>query len=379
MPNVDNQRQVSAARYAGPAADIAPVSAGGSEQSKISPAALSTAQDGLSQMLALAMMMGDMQTNSAMTNVEAQQAQRDHMIAEAKAAEERARQAAEEGGFFDKVVGNMGVASVIGLCTFNYELVAADMAAHAARSEKNAGFDGLDALAMTQGPATFLVAEMRKSDVAPEAMRGDVGPKLCEDSDVAKYKKDTLVANLMIAGSVAAPLTGGASTAMIALALAGAAISIAGSQVAKSDVFGASSKWVGLGAEIVGSICSMGAGMGAAPTAGAVAAADAAKSAQALKAAESAKTAANAVKLGTSVLQGADQASMAFVEKDRNLAQVDVKRAQLDQAAQEMLIDAAIAGVKDARKAMDRTIELIRGAIETANQTNVAVAAGGST
>ena len=301
-------------------------------------------------------------------------AELDRKIAERERADAmaKAREAAEKGGVFDWLSKDIGLAGVVGLVTLNYALVAADIAAHKLDVVENVKIDVVDVGAVATGRWEVLAADilLRKTDLAPKEARELLEkcgiPKDApgiSDEDVKPVAKKLLMANLMVASLVATVFSAGTTTG-VCIALAGIAISAAGSKIAEHQlldgVFGkGSSKWIGLGMQIYGAAASGMSGL--------------AKGA-ALGAAE--KAAGAVVHGATAGVRAADQVVLAVHEKERDDANTAAESARLALMRLDRLLEMLIEGIKETTQSSRRAGESLQGAIATANQTHLALAHG---
>src|SRR5688572_605230 len=238
------------------------------------PPSVGQMQDAMSMLYLMMSKLRDAQVCEGKTRVETNEARSEAQQERRKAELEAAQRAASEGGVFDWLSEDIGLAGAVGLCTFNYALVAADIAVHKLDIVDNVKVDVVDVAAVATGRWEVLAADilLRKTDLAPEEARAIVeqvgipqdAPGI-SDEDVKPIARDLLIANLVIASLVATVFTAGTTTGLC-IALAGLAISTAGSQVAKhkvfDDVFGKdSSQWIGLGMQIYGAAASCMSGL----------------------------------------------------------------------------------------------------------------------
>lgn len=333
----------------------------------------SLAASNLAKLYAVMMQIRDAHARESKGKIESDRAERDLAEREHKEALERAKKAAEEGGFFDWLSEDIGLAGAVGLVTFNYALVAADIAAHKLDLVDNLEVDVVDLGAVVTGRVDVLAADilLRKTDLAPPEARElleKVGiprdaPGI-SDEDVKPVAKKLLLANLFVVGVTASVLSGG-STAGICVALAGVALSTAGGYVAEEKVldgvFGkGSSRWIGLGMQITGALAS---GMsGLAPGAAAVSG--------------STRVAATAIQGGTTALKGTDKVVTAVHEHERDDANIAAESARLRLARLDRILDMVIEATKELQQSHRKTGDLIQSCLKTIDDTNLALAGG---
>ncbi len=334
---------------------------------------LGAAQDVMSQLYAALGKLRDIQMATSKSHVEEAQAQQERVLAEQKEASRRAKEASEKGGLFDWLSKDIGLAGAVGLCTFNYALVAADVAVHKLDIVENVKVDVVDVAAVATGRWEVLAADilLRKTDIAPEEARAileKVGiprdaPGI-SDEDVRPIAKDLLMLNLLVASIAATVLSCGSTTA-ICIALAGIAISAAGTQVAKHKTFdgvlgNGSSEWIGLGMEIYGATAASMAGM--APGASSLA--------------QNGARAAMIVNGGSSILRGGDKIATTINTRARDEANIDVEAAKQQLKRLERMVELLIDGLKETQQSHKRAAEALQGAVQSADQAQLAIAQG---
>src|SRR5687767_6828605 len=91
------------------------------------------------------------QVGESKVRVDCTKVDRDVQLREQEEAMRRARDAAEEGGVFDWLSKDIGLAGCVGLVTFNYALVAADIALHKLDIVDNVKVDVVDVAAVATG------------------------------------------------------------------------------------------------------------------------------------------------------------------------------------------------------------------------------------
>lgn len=321
--------------------------------------------------------MRDAMVGQANRQTDAAKAQRDAAAEAQQKALERAKEASEKGGFMDWIADGIGLGGAAGLVTFNYTLVAADLAVHKLglldELELDEKIDVVDVAAVATGRWDVLAADviLRKTELTPKEARDIVekcgiprdAPGISDD-DIKPVAKKLLAANLLIASATATVLSCG-TTGALCVAVAGMAISAAGTYVAQQNavdkVFGeGSSKWIGLGMQIYGTAaaCMSGFAGGAAIAPG-----------------NAARGAALAHGL-TAGVRGTDQVVTAVHDHERDVANIDAEKARYQLARLDRVLDAIVDGMKELHQSQDKAAKTLQGAIDTANQTNLALAQG---
>jgi len=300
--------------------------------------------------------------------------QRDDALKEQRDALQRAQDAAKKGGVFDWISDNLGLGGVAGLVTFNYAAVAASVAVHELGILKNMKIDVVDVGALATGRLDAVASDviLRKLDIAPEQARDIVAkcgiPKDApgiSDEDVKPVAKKVLMANLFIAGLTATALTGG-STAGILVAVAGVGISAGGSYVAENKALDGllgdgTSKWVGLGMEIYGTAASALAGFAPGP---------------AVISNGAARAVGGVVGGATGILDGSDQVVTTLHQRETDTAHIDEETARHRIAQLGRMMDEVIDTIQDAYDSRQKAHEIVMKAVETTNDTSVALATG---
>lgn len=315
----------------------------------------------------------DTRMRVAQGHVELNRAAVDRARAERADALARAQREAEKGGLFDWIAKDVGVAGAVGLVTFQYALVAADVGAHETELARDTGLDVVDGAALAIDPRAFAVDVLvRKTNLTPEDVRRALAaagvpedaPGL-HDRDVAPVAKKLVVANVAIAGAAAGVLSGGSTTALT-IALVGIALSASGQWVASSGALdgplgAGASRWIGLGMEIAGAASSAGAGL--VPGGGALAIAQGARSAAGRAASMPATFD------GTDHIVGAVHAR-AQADAEIDAREVKSRLDRLDRA-----LDLVLAGAREAGESFQRTARTLEGCLET-NRTTLRLLAG---
>lgn len=194
-----------------------------------------------------------------------------------------------------------------------------------------------------------------------------------EEAEEGFFESDFFKAAVVVCAVAASVVTCG-TAAGACLALAAVALSVGGGEVAKSgcldDVFGeGTSKYIGLAMQIVGAAASAGSGFlasGAALETVGVAASTA----------KDISTGTAIVNGGMQVAKGTAQVATAVKEHDRAQANIDATAARKQLARLQKMVELVIDGMKEAKESHQRAAETLSGAIETANQTDVALAQG---
>lgn len=316
------------------------------------------------------------------------------------AAVEHAKKAAEEQkeaskGFMDWVTDDIGVMGVAGLCTFNYPLVIADVAVHKLGLVENLKIDALDAacvFAMQYGHPELLAADLlvRHPEILPGELHDkiasvasfgktlDGGPTLT-DEDVKPYSKQILAANLVIASAAITVCSlGAASPLATTLAIAAIACSVAAYTAENVEpVHDLMEK--NLGKETTGHVilslqvssavlglASGGVGIAAAAKGGAA-------TSQAGTAMKVIKTGANLGK-GALEVEGAVRGyRVAELQREVDLARVDMKAARNRMQQLERAVEVVIEGLKETHESGKRSLETLQKTIQIQDQIPVQI------
>lgn len=329
------------------------------------PLSIGGMQDVLSALYLVISALRDDEVRSGQTRISSEKGHEEAALAEKRSAEKRAEGAARRGGLFDAIARDVGLAGAIGLLTFDYALVAADVCAHELGIVGNLKVDCVDAGAFMTGRVDVLAADvvLRKLEITP-----DVAKKLVakagipedapgiSDADVQPVAKKLVMANLLVASATASVLSCG-TTAGLTIAAVGLAMSLAGSYVAEHKVFGAGpSEWVGLGMEIYGALAS---GMsGLAPGGAAIEGA----------------AVAGVINGGLDVVRGGDRIVSAVHRHEADEANVDAEAAKQKIARLERVLDMIIDGIRETRETHQKTQEIIQNVIQSVDVTNVTLA-----
>jgi hypothetical protein len=335
-------------------------------------------QDAMEALYSIMGQLRDAQANASRGRVNVKAQERDIAAREQAEALKRAREAAEKGGLFDWISKDIGLAGAVGLVTFNYALVAADVAAHKLDLVDNLKIDVVDVGALATGRYDVLAGDilLRKLDIAPKEARELLEkcgiPKDApgiSDEDVRPVAKKLVMANMWIASATATALSAG-TTVGLCIALAGLAISTAGGEIAKAGTFDGlfgkgSSQWIGLGMQIYGAAATGMSGL-----------ANGTSLHAAVKLGAAAKAGAAATQGTLVTARAADHAVIASNEKTRDDENIKAEQAKLMLLRLERVIDALIDGIKEASESSRKVGESLQGAIATLDQTHLALATG---
>lgn len=344
-------------------------------------------QDAMAKLYAVLASVQRDQTKCAESSVKTALVAKKHAERERDEQLAQAKREAEEGGVFKWFSDDIGVLGVIGLATFNYPLVGADLALHKTGLVDDLKLDVLDAAALGIGGPEMVVADvlLRKLSITPEELKqvlDDLGmgksvPGI-SDQDVEPIVDKAIIANLMIAGALASVFTAGSTTAIV-VACIGLALSGAGmvTQAAGGP------EEVALGLQIAGAACSIGSAFvgGGAATASASAAAKTGSSsagatskASAAARVAAARTAAKIVNGASAVLNGADKIVVTVHQKASDDANERATAARHALTRLERLLDDVIASLEESQESHKRTAATVQSALQTYNQTQTAVA-----
>ena len=280
-------------------------------------------------------------------------------------AQEKARKAQEGGGFFGKILKNLGPVGLVGMCVGSIYIVAADLALHATGLMRNkADLADLGAAgAMCAGAAGIAIfaAEVLVKKYGPDELQAalDKGPTVSDD-DVRKANSIALMVYQAEVAMASAVFTGGTGTAAM-VACIGTGISTATSVAQESGalekVFGEDARYVALGGTLVGaglaiggSAASIASGGSSLSTLGRVA-----------------KTGVEVARGATQVVDGAEQIEAAGYQHDADTLQVDAKRQKQILAAIERTVDALVAELKDKQEHASKLMEICASMNDTHN------------
>lgn len=251
--------------------------------------------DNVSAVLSLACRRRDTKMLSAETQVAANHERQQQEFQEMQRALEQARKEVESGGVFDWLSEDTSIVGLAALVTCTWPVYAADLAVHkSGLIENEAKVDLFDAGAyLAAGPAGLaasyvirnhgdelaapLVAELERGSLAPSGTTaklragGDVlrqnplgeGRAEITDKDIKPLVKDVIMVEMIAAGAVAAPFTGG-STLVVTGAIVGAALSASAYVVQRTQAFGDDSGKVAIALGIGGAVTGLATGIGGA-------------------------------------------------------------------------------------------------------------------
>jgi len=248
--------------------------------------------DNVSALLSLACRRRDTKMANAETQVAANHEREQQEFQEMQRALEHARKEVESGGLFEWLSEDTSIVGFAALVTCNWPVYAADLAVHkSGLIENEAKVDVFDAgVYLVAGPGGLaasyvirnhgdelvapLVAELERGSLAPSGSTarlragGDVlrqnplgkGRVEITDRDVKPLVKDVIMVEMIAAGAVAAPFTGG-STLVVTAAIVAAALSTAAYFVERTQAFGDDSGKVAMGLSIGGAVVGVTSGV----------------------------------------------------------------------------------------------------------------------
>jgi hypothetical protein len=386
-----------------PAPEVAPPAppptAPGSNQALL-PAAEkpSAAQvtDAMAQLYALLSQQNQQSMKQGQAQVQANRAQRHDFEQKRDDAIRREREAQNDKGhgIMDWATKDMGIGSIIGLATFNYPLVMADVAVHKLGLVDNLHIDALDlacVYAMQWSHPELLAADLvaRHPEILPGELHDqiahvasfgqslDAGPTLT-DKDVQPYAKVALAANLAIAALAVTVCTAGTGSAagVAAITLAVAALACSGAAYTVENVKPVREKVnemcgtqkaagnIALGLTIASAVCGVASGGVGAAGGGA---AGASASARILNATTS------GVQGATQIAQGVDTINDARHERDADYACADATAARHQMERMQRAVEMVIEGLKDLHESSRKSLETLQGAIQTRDQIPVQI------
>lgn len=369
-------------------------------------AATPDAGQAIERLLQLSSALGDaqMKTGLAQANGAAQARKaaseaRREAIERAVEAARKAQEERESGGLLDSITDNIGLVGLIGIVTFRPDIVLADVAAHRA-GLADGGTEVVDLGALAAGGPLALVAEqafaklapewLRPEDVASFALAGPMGTVVMrgvekmvpedfardvselttvKDDDVRVANKIALTAALTAAAVTGTVLSGGATSATV-VALIGIGLStttqLAASTGLLREAFGEkAAMWISIGASIAGAALTLGGSL-----------AGTAQTASALGRAGALISAGVSVVRGTDdVMTGVHELRAADHQLDHDLASADAEEQKHVLARIEKLVDSILADLREAKEAQQRTSEILQGALQTNQQTQLAACA----
>lgn len=329
-------------------------------------------EDALSQLYAAMSKLSNEEMTSGQTSVQNDQAERKGAEARRNAELARAQREANKGGFFKSLEKSIGVVGVVGLCTFNYALVAGDIAAHKTGLVKNMKLDvadGVAALAWQTRPELLLADILvRKLNVAPDELKKEINDKLgpvldagVSDDDVKPIVDKAVEANLLVAGTATSILTAGSTSALV-VAIVAAAMSAGAFTNQELDGPG----WLTVGLDVCNAALTIGMGAG---VDGAKSAIDGTNATE-----QAANKAALALDGASGIANGTDTITNAIHQHKADDATNKAQAALFALQKLERMIDDLIDAMKDTQASRKQTSSAIQGALQTHDQTNLSAA-----
>ncbi len=357
--------------------------------------------DAVTQLLTMSSRLSDQQMVTGKAQVQTAAAAREHAselrkeaLARAVEAARKAREAQDNEGPFTFITDRLGVTGLIGLATFNWGLVAADMSAHEAGVAPNTGAIDLGA-AVFGGPLAYL-AVRGAEELAPEGLGqtaaaatllgGPLGLALeraaaklapgelekldhlasIKDDDVRVANKVALTIALAALATTSTVLTGGTSAPAI-VALVGIGISTTTQIAAQTGVLQKiagekAAGYIALGGAITGAVLTLGTSgyslFSAAKSTTAIA-----KTIRALDAAQQITTGTHALVSGVRLLEAVDH------QHDADLANVDAEAQRHALQRIEKMIDGILDDLREAKDSAQRSAETLHQTLKTHDQT----------
>jgi hypothetical protein len=312
-------------------------------------------QDALARLYAMLAQLQTTHAQGAKNDITVNQALRQNAQRARDEALAKAKREAEKGGLFDWICKDIGLLGVAGLATFNYGLVAADLALHKSGAVQNLKLDILDAGLVAYGRPEIIAANvlLRKLEIAPD----EIEKKLDElglgksvpgisDEDVKPIVDKAVMANLFVLGTAASVLTAGSTTAIV-IACVGLALSSGATVVQAAG----GPEWLAVGMQIGGLACSLSS---AAATGG------------------TAQVVAGQIAKGVSDgLSGVDTIVRTIHQHaaDKALYRATEVRHTLQRL--ERLLDGIIEGLQEGQESHKRTSSILQQTLQTHNQTLV--------
>jgi hypothetical protein len=368
--------------------------------------------DAIMQLLQASSQMNEQQMLLGKSQVHVAEQQRKEAALRRKEALDRAIEAARkareegDGGPFSFVTDNVGLTGLIGIATFNWGLVAADITAHQT-GLTNGGTNLLDAGGAVLGGPLFYLASQAAKELAPEELNqagitaavlgGPMGYALeraaektvpddfakradelttIKDDDVRLANKVALTIALAGIAATATVLSGGTSTPAL-VAVVGIGIS-ATTQVAAET--GALQKLVGekaavyvaLGGAITGAALTLGGSLWSAYGV----ASQAKTLLQAKSLMSTLKATANVLEGAAAVGNGVSTTVAGFGELERAELQhkADTAKVQAEEQKQvlkriERIVDAILDDLQEAKESAERATETLQATLNIKNQT----------
>jgi hypothetical protein len=372
------------------------------------PAESTDIGDAVMQLLKMSSQLSDQQMQIGKSRVDAAEQQRkvaaEHRreaIDRAIEAARKAREAAEDdGGLFSCITKDLGLAGVIGLVTFQWELVGADIASHES-GISDGGTNALEAAAYLEaGPLGFLAeqlatklspVEIQQCEVAAGVLAGPIGIALeralsktslgdaeknvdrattVREDDIQLAKKIALIVAMAAVAAGTTVLTGGTSAPAV-IALVGIGISTATQICAETgalkQVFGDElAGKIAIGGMIAGTALTLGGSIGSI-VGGVGGLAGASKQLQ--TAAALANSAKSIVEGVGGTVEGLKALDRADYQHDADLANIDATQQKHLMERLQRLVDSILDDLEEAKKSADKATEILQGTLQTRNQT----------
>lgn len=365
--------------------------------------------DAITQLLKVSSQLSEHQMQLGKSQVDASLAQRKAAGERRKEALDRAIEAAKKAreasssSPFSFITDNIGLTGLIGIATFNWGLVAADVAAHRAELTGNST-NMLDVgAALYGGPFMYLAAqgakklapeELGQRGVAAAVLGGPMGLALeraaekivpddfekrleeltsVEDDDVRLANKIALMVAMAAVAGTCTVLSGG-TTAPALVALVGIGISTATQVAAETgalkEIFGEkAATYIALGGAVTGATLTLGGSIWSIASA-ASAASNVAKLDKTLRTTlrvvEGAKTITEGV---STTVDGLHELERAEHQRDADLANVDAEHQRHLLKRIEMVVDSILEDIHKAKESAQRATETLQTTLQTHNQT----------
>jgi hypothetical protein len=363
-------------------------------------------EEAITMLLQMSSQMSEQQMRIGKAGIDVADKQRADAAGRRKEALDRAAEAAkqaqenaDDGGLFSFVTDNVGAVGLLGLCTFNWGLVAADVTAHQTgladdRTDLLDGgaavFGGPLAYLALQGARSLAPDEMSQTRVAGGLLGGPMGYALLraaeklapsdyealvddkaalKDDDVRLANKIALMTALAAVAATSVVLSGGTTTPAL-VALIGIGIStttqIAAQTGLLKEVVGEKAAvYVALGGAITGAALTLGGSIASWTSAG-----DAAAKLATAKRVVSGFNGARAITEGAyDVKQGAEALERADRRHEADLANVGAEEQKHVLARIEKLVESILDDLKEAHQSAQRSTETLQESLQTKNQT----------
>lgn len=326
-------------------------------------------QDAMAKLYAAMAALQNSQSGTATTDTKTNQTKQREAQRKRQEELDKAREAAEKGGFFKWLGSGMGATGLVALATGNPALLIASIVMHKSGMMKNTKFDMLDAAMMSAGPVTMAADLLIRKLAAPDLGKDIPG---ITDDDVKPVMDKVVMASVMVAGAALSVVTAGTTTALIVACIA---IALSAGSCASAELGGP--KELTMGLAIGSAVCSLGgSAVNAAQSLSAAGSTAAKASDAAAKAATSAAKAENTAKVATTALDSATKAAngtetIVNAIHQKESADATIRAAEFRNLLTklERVLDAVIEGAKESQDSFKRITATVTGIVQTHNDT----------